>query len=99
MLESTFKKMFIEQLKNHMLSFGIELDIIKVEPPPRSFPDILVLGPRYWAALEFKREDRASHQPNQDYHVQRLSSKGYSSFVHPDNAEEVLHDLEGLFTT
>ena len=99
MLESAFKKMFIQQLQNRMLSFGLELDIIKVEPPPRSFPDILVLGPRYWAALEFKREDTSSHQPNQDYHVRRLNAKGYSSFVHPDNAEEVLYELERLFTT
>ena len=99
MLESKFKKAFLQDLQSRMIPHGFELDFIKVDPPPRSYPDCLVLGPRYWAALEFKRETDASQQPNQGHHVKRLNDKGYSSFVYPENAEVVLNELERLFTT
>ena len=77
----------------------MDLDFIEPNTRKRSLPDIFVIGPSYWAALEFKRSGDANHQPNQDWHIQRLNEKGYAVFVEPSNAEEVLNDLERLFTS
>lgn len=99
-LESKFKKDFIDRLKT---SFP---DIKMFEPDPvrrRSDPDILLLGPDSWAALEFKREEKSSRQPNQEYRIEELArigkDRGYSNLVSPENSEEVLDDLERLFST
>jgi hypothetical protein len=77
----------------------IDLDIIDTRPKHRSYPDTFVIGPTVWAALEFKRSKNAPHQPNQDYYVVHFKKKGYANFVYPENAEEVLDDLENLFSS
>ena len=96
MKESKFKEQAKKRIFNRLL--GVDIDYI--EPTgPRSFPDIVILGPRYWAALEFKQSEDASHQPNQDYHVERLNNKGFAMFVFPENLEVVLDELEKLFAS
>jgi len=78
----------------------LDLDFIDVNAYNfRSMADLVVLGPSVWAALEIKRSDGAPSQPNQEYHIARLNRKGYASFVSPGNLEEVLDDLEELFTS
>ena len=94
-LETIFKKRFIAQIRLRLC--GVDLDFIHTQPNNRSMPDTLILGPLYWAALEFKRSEDADRQPNQEYHVDRLMERGYASFVYPENVEEVLDDLERLF--
>jgi len=98
MLESQFKKEFIDVLK--LRSGGrFPLDFVDTKPNNRSMPDLILLGPNgKWAALEFKRSIDASHRPNQDFHVNRLNDKGFARFVYPETAEEVLRELEALFT-
>jgi len=98
MLESDFKREFIELLKARMRKYDMpDLDFISVEQ--RAFPDLVILGTDVWAALEFKRSKTAKHRPNQDYHVQRLSEKGYARFVWPAITQEVLNELEQLFSS
>jgi len=96
MKESIFKayakKRILERLSEH--------DIDYIEPVgPRSMPDMFILGPKYWAGLEFKVSEDAPHQPNQDYHVERLNNKGFAMFVYPENLEVVLDELENLFSS
>ncbi len=97
MLESEFKKRTIQRIKDRLPS--LDLDFINTKPFNRSMPDTFVIGPWCWAALEFKRSEDADQQANQDYHIERLNRKGYARFVFPENVEEVLDDLEAVFSS
>ena len=63
----------------------------------RSSPDLIILVPGGWAALEFKRDEDAEEQANQSLVIDRLSAKGYAKIVYPVTALEVLDELENLF--
>jgi hypothetical protein len=95
MLESTFKKQF----KQRVIDRFPELDLDFVTPVSRFMPDMIILGPTIWAALEFKRSESSPHRPNQHYHISRLNKKGFARFVFPENEEEVFHELEILFSS
>lgn len=73
--------------------------IIKQDPNTsfQGVPDHLLLFEDKWAALEAKRGRKSARQPNQEYHVAQLGEMSYASFVHPDNLEEVVHDLQDAF--
>ena len=96
MLEATFKQQFIDRVKVRLQD--IDLDFIHLKAPSdRSKPDLVILGPLTWAALEFKRRKNAKRGPNQDYHVRRMNEKGFARFVYPSNQEEVMEELVRLF--
>ena len=98
-LESEFKKDFLFRLKNQMLLRQIPIKFIHTRPHHRSFPDVIVLCGKKWAGLEFKRSANASAQPNQSFYVDLFDEMSFARFVYPDNAEDVLNDLERLFTS
>jgi hypothetical protein len=98
MLEKIFVKHFRYALQERMGE--THLDYIYPRPYTRSKPDLVILGPNHlWAALEFKESKNANRQPNQEYYIERLNENGYARFVYPENAEEVLDELEELFTS
>ena len=93
MLESRFKADFKDSVK-------WRIPYVKMYEPKtnrRSRPDLIILGPGTWAAIEFKRKEDASRQPNQEWEMDKLREMGAAYFVHPDNAEEVLRGSENLF--
>lgn len=63
----------------------------------QGFPDWTILYKDKWAVLETKREKNAKHQPNQDYYVTQLNSMSFSSFVYPENKDDILNELSKIF--
>ena len=73
--------------------------VLKNDPRHKQgFPDLTVLHGRRWAVLECKRGKSDSHQPNQDHYVNKLNKMSYSSFIFPENKDEVLRELDSVFT-
>lgn len=62
----------------------------------QGIPDLTVLYKTKWATLEVKRseKDRRKPQPNQEYYVEQMNQMSFSSFIFPENKEEVLNELE-----
>lgn len=63
----------------------------------QGIPDLLILYGERWAVLEVKGYAKAKRQPNQEYYVEQLDNIGFSSFIYPENKDEVLHDLDVYF--
>nr|DAE02520.1 MAG TPA: Nuclease [Siphoviridae sp. ctmYS12] len=63
----------------------------------QGIPDLLVLYKDKWAALEVKKEAKASHRPNQDYYVEKMDEMSFSRFIFPENEEDVLNELRETF--
>lgn len=92
MRESKFKSWFKGEVKSRIS----HVRMYEPKTWKRGDPDLIILGLCMWAALEFKKEEGADRQPNQEYKTDYLNSIGYARFVEPENAEEVLDDLERL---
>ena len=72
--------------------------VLKTDPTEiQGMPDLLILYQDKWAALEVKRDTKASKRPNQEYRVNELNGMSYSAFIYPENKEEVLNELAQLF--
>ena len=63
----------------------------------QGIPDLTVLYKNKWATLECKKSKNATHQTNQDTYVEMMNNMSYSSFVYPENKEEVLNELQTIF--
>lgn len=59
----------------------------------QGIPDLLVLYNNKWASLECKKSARATRQPNQAYYVDLMDKMSFSSFIYPENKDEVLDAL------
>lgn len=97
--EGTFKKKLIGELEKEFP----DCIVTKLEADFKAgIPDILIVdGPR-WATLEAKKSkaDVTKERPNkasQDYYVTRMNNMSYSSYVYPENKEEVLNELKVHF--
>lgn len=88
-LERDFQPSVIAEIEKRLP--GALVSKIEAE---QGWPDLLILYNDKWAMLECKREEKAKHQPNQDYYVEMMNSMSFSRFIFPENKEEVLSDLE-----
>ena len=94
MRESYFQRNLIREIED-LFPGAI---VIKVETRSvQGFPDLLILWHDKWATLECKAYRTARKQPNQEGYVRLLDEMSFSSFVYPENKEEVLHDLQQAF--
>lgn len=92
--ESAFQKGLINDLKKRLPGCMV----LKNDPNYiQGIPDLLVLYEGRWAALECKKAKQASHQPNQDYYVERMNEMSFSRFVYPENKETILDELQQSF--
>ena len=93
-LESKFQKELMDEIKDRYPG----CIILKNDSGYiQGFPDWTILYKDKWAVLEAKRNDKASHQPNQEYYVDKLNSMSFSRFVYPENKEQVLAELQQIF--
>ena len=94
MKESVFQKKLINRLESEFEGCLV----FKNDPNYRQgICDLLVLYNDRWAALEVKRSSKASHQPNQEYYVDRLDKMSFAAFVYPENEEIILDGLRKAF--
>lgn len=93
-LESQFQKNLINTLKQTYPG----CIILKNDPTYiQGIPDLLILWEDHWATLECKRSSSAIHRPNQQYYVDKMNSMSFSSFIYPENKQEVLDELNRFF--
>lgn len=94
MLESAFQKKLIEELSDMFPG-----SLIYKNEAKQGLPDLTVLYGNHWALLECKKSENASHQPNQDYYVDKADQMSFARFIYPENKEEVLNELQQAFRT
>ena len=94
MRENKFQSQLIKKIKDRFP----DAIVLKNDPSyKQGIPDLTVLWKDKWAALECKKSEHEHHQPNQDYYVEKMNSMSFSSFIFPENEEEVFDDLEQAF--
>ena len=92
--ESEFQKNLKKELKTRFPGCIVtKLDSGDIQ----GIPDLLILYKNKWATLENKKSAKASHQPNQDYYVEKMDEMSFSRFIYPENKEQVLNELETAF--
>lgn len=94
MRESGFQARLIRALKERFPGCVV----LKNDPNYiQGIPDLTVFYKNRWAMLECKRSPNESHQPNQDYYVERMDEMSFARFIFPENMEEVMNELERSF--
>jgi len=94
MLENKFKTNLIKAIKARFPgSYVFHLDPNELQ----GAPDLLVLYENKWAALEGKKNAKARLRPNQDIYVDRFNKMSFARIIFPENAEEVLDEMERAF--
>lgn len=93
-LEREFQSDLIREIKQRFKGcYVMKLDSSYMQ----GVPDLLILHKDRWATLEVKKEANAKKRPNQEYHVNRMNEMSFSSFIYPENREEVLSELQQAF--
>lgn len=94
MKENAFQSKLIKEIKDRFP----DCIVLKNDPNYRQgIPDLTILHNNHWAALEVKKSANEPHQPNQDYYVDKMNQMSFSSFVYPENKEDVLNAMEQSF--
>ena len=92
--ESDFQKKLKDELKERFPGCYV----LKNDPTGiQGIPDLTILYKNKWATLEVKRSRTEPHQPNQDFYVESMNGMSFSSFIFPENKEEVLNEMERSF--
>lgn len=86
MKESVFQAKLIREIKKRFPG----AIVLKNDPNYiQGFPDLTVLYKDRWAVLEIKQNEKASHQPNQDFYILQADKMSVGRFVYPENMMEV----------
>lgn len=94
MLENKFQAKLIKELKEMFPGcIVMKNDSSYIQ----GIPDLLVLYKDKWASLECKKSADERKRPNQDHYVEKMNEMSFSSFVYPENKEEVLDELHKAF--
>lgn len=94
-LEAEFQLKLIKELERRFPGCFI----FPQDPQVRQgIPDLLILFRNYWAMLEVKASATSDTQPNQPYYVDLFDSMSFAAFIYPENAEDVLNDLQLAFS-
>lgn len=91
MRESVFQSRLIETLKQRFPGCVV---LKNDSGYIQGIPDLIILYRDRWAALEVKATAYSPEQPNQMYYIEKLNDMSFGAFIYPDNAEEVLNDLQ-----
>ena len=91
---------FQDRLKKEIETIFPGSMVLKLDPTNKQgIPDLLVLYKDHWAAVECKKNSKASFQPNQQFYISKMNDMSYSSVIYPENKTEVLHELQQAFLT
>lgn len=94
--ESKFQAALIKRI----IEMYPEAIVLKNDPNYRQgIPDLVVLYRDKYAILECKRDEKSPHRPNQLYYIKMFSRYTVSSFVYPQNLEEIINAIQKLFDT
>ena len=94
--ENKFQSELIKEIEN-MFPGSI---VMKNDPNHiQGIPDLTILYGNKWATLECKKSSKEKHEPNQDTYVEEMNKMSYSSFIFPENKEEVLNELRQVLRT
>ena len=95
MLENKFQSNLIKEIKKEFPGcMVLKNDSSYIQ----GVPDLLVLYKEHWCSLEVKKSAKAKHRPNQDYYVDKMNDMSYSSFIYPENKEDILNELRKKFS-
>lgn len=91
MRENDFQKKLIKNIKKRLPgSIVMKNDSSYIQ----GIPDLTILYGNNWAALEVKKNLKASHRPNQDFYINKMNGMSYASFICPENEKEILDEME-----
>lgn len=94
MLESKFQANLIKEIKERYPGcIVLKNDSSYLQ----GVPDLSVFYKDKWCTLEVKKSANASHQPNQDYYVNKMNEMSFSSFICPENKKDILDKLDQKF--
>lgn len=91
--ENEFQRKLIQEIESRFPG----AIVMKNDPNHiQGIPDLTVLYKDRWATLECKKSKKdAKHpQPNQETYVEKMNEMSFSSFIYPENKEEVLNELQ-----
>ena len=94
MLESKFQANLIKEIKERYPGcIVLKNDSSYLQ----GVPDLSVFYKDKWCTLEVKKSANSSHQPNQDYYVNKMNEMSFSSFICPENKKDILDKLDQKF--
>lgn len=95
-MRETGKNGFQSVVKNRLKKEFPQCEVHKLNPTEiQGSPDLVILCPITWATLEVKKTKKANKQPNQEFYVEKHNNMSFSSFINPENENEIfsrLHD-------
>ena len=94
MLERDYQSKLVRRLKREFVGCYVIKNDAQLK---QGIPDLLVLFKDKWIALEVKNSKTAHHQPNQDFHVERMNEMSYACFIYPENEDEVIEKMKEVF--